>query len=433
MPSACDTYEIWSFIKLCHNSLVINQIHRITVQPPYACIQHFLATIEERLNEGQPMRLNHWIATIPFLVAGAGAIFFASILLVKPQAERVPFAYVTYEESSGRKYDLHVIDFDTGALLFESIEHQYDCPHHQSPDGKWLLYGTSPDGWSDFHLLNLETGVEHFVGSGKVINVLGLSNEKLIYTVELESDTYPSPLELYHYDLATEDKTLIATFRGEGGTLTIEDPTGAIQNYSESGDIKSIDPSIDGMYVYVRLSNDSGLKAKRYVLNRLTGNLSRIEDYRSGGWDAESSQFKYFDDWQDDTYKVYDAVSDEIIGYELPNPYSGESHIASAEFSPNRQYIAYKVHHAGGTKNESFSLHILDIASNEMKLIQWYMFTLVSDVAWIDDTRLVYAYQDADLYREISGDLFLYDVNTGKSTQLTDTPDIAESLYCLLG
>lgn len=399
--------------------------------------------------------LKTFAVALPFLFAGMGALLFAT-MMIKPESEpeRLPFAYVTLElEERESSYDLHVMDALSGKIMFEMDTLHDDCSSSVSPDGRWLLYfgGTDfPDGYQTY-FVDLQTGettpLVSATSSSSFPNFIRWEGDTVSYLLSKKSSDEDS--KYFSYDTATGNLEIILTVHSpavlasirwiddelvyvieEDDQLIIHRGDGNSETFLlPEGSNRGLSISFDARYISLELRNTSS-KWEMQIFDTQTSELITGINTNWLSWKADTNEVGYVD--ANDNIYLYNVSTQEMKVFETPVGDIGN--LSSLRWSPYGRYAAYSHY----TAAEFTDLYVLDTISGESHLIARGISIWVYGIKWLSDTKLVYIYnsnynQTYDEYLFANADLWLYDVATGETRQLTNTPELNEVLGCGFG
>ena len=383
------------------------------------------------------------------LFVGIGTLLIMGMQSMQSQSEppRLPFVHVTDE------FDLNVMDILTGDVLYQAKSSEYDCPESISPDGRWLLYYTSPNLPSNrnYILIDLNTGNEIPLPHTQ-INFLGWQpagfayfhkpdNQELgtIYTYDVESaqahplvsDSHPVHQGMWrqladNFAYITYNEDQITFHRWDEETTFSSLPVKQVSRFS-------ISP--DAQFVVIHGKDKLSDEYMDYILDLQTGEFDITDDFRSS-WRPNSHELGYIKS-DGNQVAIYDAVTEEelLIATQLGR----EEFLSSLQWSPEGNQFALKTGSPGGTHNSHLNLYILDVLTGESTAITSYISDYAGNMKWASATILAYTAAFADPIQTDSGrqpesaDLWIYDVATEQQKQITNTPDIHEGLQCMWG
>lgn len=404
-------------------------------------------------------------ATLPFLLAGMGALLMATMMSVEPEPERLPIAYMRldYEivDSNYRISDLRVMDVLSGEVIFEGDE--LGCPENISSNNRWLIYISGGRGPRKYTLVDLYSGeTTPFPFLHRIINWEG---DTVIYSVGIPN--VDEEFSYFRHNVVTDISEQILTFSSppfprimqwiDGELVYVIQDEGQLIVYrgeetSEAfllpeGFNGGLSMSFDTRYLLFRVRNASS-EREYQILDTQTGEIVTIINGSRIHWKPNANEVGYVNTDRD--IVIYDVTTQEVSVFDVQLDSIFTVYITGFRWSPNGRHIAYQVHHEGYhaaytngqhvTGNESYSFHILDTTTEETHQLASYVSVENWSMRWLSETKLLYADADASYvqtdaghFRPANADLWLYDTAIGELTQLIDTPNIDEKLFCIRG
>jgi len=397
----------------------------------------------------------------------------------------LPVVYISFPAGSPAQLyeDLHVINPDTGEIIFESTSAGRDCELATSPDGRWLLYRQAVIGddaqrqsprtmlvdLTNGHAteidLDLQQGVHWLPQTNSFIyrDREQTSDGHILRQFNVDTDEIST---IYRGDrfpriLRTDNALLYNFLDREPNTLEIYALDGTLrhtqanhpQNYRFS-------LSPDGHRIAFSISSeDAGTERGEsfeqvdYYITDMTPNQpSHAVDYitisdawrteHSGGdlilnhdlaWHPDSNKVAYID--LNGNLAVYDLLTHEITLF-------GQDNIATTfsdwtlrlYWSPDGRYIAYwrytgmMIDHDDACR---WCFGVIDTVNTSHHFVDGYKLDSNSLYAssgfdeWINNQEFIY-------YTTI-GDVLKYNVTTQTITNLTNSPDAYEIPHCEFG
>lgn len=410
---------------------------------------------------------------LSFLLAAIGAgLFGLTMIRLEAEPEQLPFAYVLeyrLPDDPYYNYDLRVMDVLSGDILFEANSPEYDCAASLSPDGRWLIYGTSDnEQWNqDYTLVDLQSGEHtllHDNENGVSVNHFRWDNEHLFFVVRAQNFFFGSSGEWHNvmsYNLNTGQSEVLAnktfdeiefyhhqwigdeliTISGDDDEIFIEREDQQNLLLSKQHSSYGLALSSDGRYLMIGLRPNPDYVGT--IINTQTGEDIRhtINSLSMPYWKPETHILTYL--YLDNMILFYNADTQKTLPYKLANTQGGTVLLAFwSPWSPDGHYLAYKIYHEG-EMYPKYDLYVLDSITGESIQIAEgifynHIFSWSGDMSWVDATHIIYvadleaSYED-DVMQTPKADIWLYDTVTGETKQLTDTPDLNEVLDCGFG
>ena len=387
------------------------------------------------------MQSKTWIGTLVILLVGTSTLFLAPIFNMQEDKSQMPFAHaIAYPipNTSFATYYSQVINIPTGDIIYEFNSDGYTCPLYLPPNRRWFVYQASEtlnNLRDSYHVLNLETleteKIVELSNADMTVTLISIQNDKLIYLSSFD-DAPRYDQMLYEYDLQTKATVMIASFSIKDDKVSVQLKDQATQIFALRDDLSvyRVEASVDGNFLI--LFNDD-TSDEMIVLNTKTAIWNTIEKIGRYEWNPQLGILLYY---VGDKLRFYDANNDKTTV--VFTRHQTQNQVDSFKMSPDARYIAY-LSEAPNTMEISF--HILETTTGETSEFKSKAFFLTSEMVWIDETRLIYAY--AHMYEAIRTDdygyqldnidLWLYDAETDQTTQITDTPDVKEAIKCTLG
>ena len=374
----------------------------------------------------------------------------AGMLTTQPASARLPFAYVTWSDDT--QYDLHVMDALSGGILFEANSPEYDCvsiTNPISPNRHWLLYGQSDNNmWHQQQILvALESGEQQYL-QDSLIGFVRWEEERLTY-LSRWLIVYEEEHFVRTYDVTTRESEILTRTRkfGEvhfedsqwvGNELyTILRDAEQSQMLVERGEeiVTSIplswwqngwiELSPDGVYLSFVSRDGESSEYVGYILSletaeRLNHDINSLSPLLI--WKPNANVLTYL--YPRNILNLYAAHTREITSFHLED---GADDMA---WSPDGRYLSYRTYEEGTTFG-----YVLDIETGESTRVS----QLLEEMYWVDEPHLIYSRYTSEYIETDDGrkpapkDLWVYNVVTGASTQLTDTPDVDERFNCSFG
>lgn len=242
-------------------------------------------------------------------------------------------------------------------------------------------------------------------------------SDELFFVVDKQNE-----LEIHKWN-GTEEYTLNVIRRPLGDVSVTISPDGRF--------IQTVVITTNANNDRVQLYSVASIETGKDVLNESAMN-------RFVAWLPDSSGFTYIDDEGGiSLYDLSDNTIQQLVGNRYFSPqYPLSSAFSSLMWSSTGRYLAYRQYNAGGTNPENYVLSVFDMEIGESHSIMGMVSTWAGQIHWVSSTQLVYTYADAKAGfpppRE-QNNLWLYDVETGENTQLTDTPELNEQFNCAWG
>lgn len=373
-------------------------------------------------------------------------IAFWGLRLSATEPPAIPFAYVTYNDGTG--YDVRVMDIQTGNVIFTRGDPFHQCPMSISPDNRWFVYAsrvTRND--ADLYLVELSTGERKLLAGTSPLPVVWSDDSSSFAFVTWYADA--ATLSIYHLESnmfeTVGDYPFVTTYRWVDNELyyVVSDDGLTLYRWNETDNTEiaaisrpdgrilvSISP--DGRFLQLISSEQNNI----YTLNLVqleTGSTTLIEEssmFWDWSWLPDSTGFAFVDGTGDISLYNLDDNTYQQIAENNGNNYSSEN--PAPIWSSSGRYLAYRQYNAGGTYNENYYLKMIDIETGEINSIRTWVSTHAGVMQWISLTQLIYIYANSEEPSELN-DLWLYDVETGENTQLTDTPELDEQSGCEWG
>lgn len=358
------------------------------------------------------------------------------------ESDYLPFAYVTQtieDDGTVGTYNVHVVDVLSGNTLFRAPDDVMSCAISISPDGQWLVYEslTSP---AEYILRNLTTGAESVL-SNEAIEPVHWTDDTLFFVqvVSRSSGAYDLIVSSYDFtdDTFNDVRTVpsstffnavrwynqdyaIVTFNNSQFFVyrNDDDGIGFVNRTSDFlGDIKL---SATTRLFSVSYDNSDGM-----ILDTDDGLRRAIKNQSPFSWYHHSDTVTFIDEKNQIVIRHIDS---SII--ERFDVLDDDSIIRELHVSPDDSYIAY----LNRDESDAGGYYILETATGEVHRVgenNADIARITSPLAWVDDTRLVYLNLSAQ--SDTARDVWMYNVTTAQSTQVTNTTDERKSFRCVRG
>jgi WD40 repeat protein len=345
--------------------------------------------------------------------------------------------------SQAYSYDLYVMNPTTGEFVFEAETPNRDCPRGFSPDRQWMLYAENSleNDYNDpiTYAVELQTG--ETIELGKIYSARWSSDSRrMIYT-----QFYDSGQDVYIFDAQSHDiehVDFVMTFSHLGFEWMGDDwvYAQAVENriFIEGAGFDS--QAFDSEIVSHHFSPDAQWLAvvthapedrQLFIIDTHTGEMPQIVDNVIGGavpvWSIDGRWLAYSTATGLYLWDVEQQTSQQLVRISE----GAEITISNFTWSPDSRYLAYREYIPGGTESTQFAIHILDIETSETQIVRRRINILAGELTWASNTQLAYTHANSETAPdERIHDIYLYDVTTDESINLTNSPE-TERFVCL--
>jgi hypothetical protein len=378
-----------------------------------------------------------------------GCLLFLILIFVAPAQNQAPSLPLIYVAGDGSNQYFYILDISTGEILYRFENEGDNCPSRLSDNRRWLLFWQTNEAES---MLDIISGERQSLGNTNIndvkwssgynfvayyynyvdgrnpqrvaVSVQDRESQEIIFEEELPN-AYISQVDMRFLG----NVLLIATVQADEGQLEFRRRT-VSSSYQVDNELfqdevfsswDAIKISPNGRYV-LAFADDLV-----YALALETGTIYSLgqDVSRSSQWLPDEGASLFY--LTDDGY----GASGQVLSFNRGIEVDEQSIMNAYSFvlSPDSNYILYRVRHEEDD-NDWLSLWLLNRGTGEVReLAQTNIYA--ADVQWLSPSQFAYTDNEPDIQSQ--SDIYLYDVNSRESRQISDTPEIDESFECMLG
>jgi hypothetical protein len=405
-------------------------------------------TCGKHLEEVRPVKV--FLVSLILLVLVA-TLFF----MVSSQNTIAPIVYLTQpmsDKSYPPDFNFEVMDVNTGDIIFKSKTEIADCPYSISPDGHWLIYRTSIGQTNlDYKLLNLVTSEEFLLDfvENQFSNFYWFSDSSG-FLLSAPSEIQRNEYSIYQYDVNSETLNTVTTVlwplvvypaadsfvyvnnNYRQRLLTIYQLDGQSMTFEYTNKYFGIVAfSSDGRYLSYITYQESYRDGKLYILDTIGGDTVQLTDaqiYTLGTWYPLGNAFLFVD--TNRRLSSYNVETNERSSINSSSIY--DEHVKYI-WSPDGQYLSLEQTLTDLSYFSIFDYENQQFVGGESSHPDYWGTAMLR---WISPTE--FAHIDTDIGLSVvegeeKSDVFLYNIETQTSINLTNTPDIIEFKSCFWG